>query len=59
MGIDNIHILIHEPQVHPQMNHAARQVQEIREARLIIEHREGQHTYGMMRRDCPLCVSGK
>lgn len=55
MGIHNIHIL-HET---VEMNHSARKLREIAEARRIVEHRAGQHPWGSKRRDCPLCVSGK
>lgn len=52
MGINNIHILIEEPS-------QAHKVQEYVEAKRILEHKAGKHPWGSMRRDCPLCVSGK
>lgn len=55
MGIINIHIL-NEP---VEMNHMARKAQEMQEIKRIAEHRRGEHPYGSMRRDCPLCVSAK
>lgn len=54
MGIVNIHIL-HEP----EMNTSARKAQEALQYRRIAEHRRGEHPWGEMRRDCPLCVTGR
>lgn len=54
MGINNVHILIEEPN-----DNQARKVQEHIEAKRILEHQAGRHPWGSMRRDCPLCVSGK
>jgi hypothetical protein len=54
MAIVNIHI-INEPVVSP----AIRQAQELTQAVLVKEHYQGKHPYGSMRRDCPLCQSGK
>jgi hypothetical protein len=55
VGIDDIHIL-NEPF---QPSDTARQTQEALEAYRIKEHHQGKHPWGSMRRDCPLCVSGK
>lgn len=54
MGIVNIHILT-EPD---DSNRLVRQAEELAALR-IAEHRRGEHPYGSMRRDCPLCQSGK
>lgn len=51
--IHNIQIVVHDkpsPEIQAQLAH---------EARLIDAHRRGEHPYGMMRRDCPLCQLGK
>ena len=53
MGIVNIHYLIDpEPNRHIQVQAARAQL-------LIEQHRRGEHPYGFMRRDCPLCQVGK
>lgn len=54
MGIINVHILIE-----PEMNQSARKMQEMLEAKRLAEHRRGEHPWGEMRRDCPLCVTGR
>jgi hypothetical protein len=53
MGIENIHIIIQ-----PDDGDAVRRRVQIAEAQiryLIQAHHRGEHTYGNMRRDCPLC----
>lgn len=54
--IGNINIL-YEP-VSVQIEQA-NQVQLAHEAQLVKAHRRGEHPYGSMRRDCPLCQLGK
>lgn len=54
MGIENIHILINQ-----ESDDWIRQAQAALEAQRIAEHRKGKHTFGNMRRDCPLCQAGK
>jgi hypothetical protein len=56
MGITNIHYLI-DPEPRNPMQEMLR-AQALYE-RLIIEHRQGKHPWGSMRRDCPLCQAGK
>lgn len=51
--IHNLHILIHDPVP------AAIQAQAELEAIRIAEHRRGEHPWGSMRRDCPLCQLNK
>lgn len=54
MGIRNIHIL--------SMDDTSRMIREAQaalEAKLCGEHRRGEHTWGNMRRECPLCQAGK
>lgn len=51
--IHNIHILI-DPQ--PDLQ---RQAQMAQEQLLINAHRRGEHPWGSMRRECPLCQLGK
>jgi len=51
--IHNLHILIHDP-VPPELQALAA----LQEAR-IAEHRRGEHPWGSMRRDCPLCQLNK
>lgn len=51
MGIDNIHILVQVDPPYP----TPEQVQVAREQLLIAAHQRGEHPYGSMRRDCPLC----
>jgi hypothetical protein len=54
MGIRNIQILtIHQKQ---NMIHQARIVLA---EKLSAEHRRGEHPWGSMRRECPLCQAGK
>lgn len=55
MGIGNVHILIH-PEIKTNPDH---KLEEYVAAKRVLEHRAGQHPYGSMRRDCPLCVSRK
>jgi len=50
MGIINIHIL-----QEPNPFDKARQDEAAYVAQLVKDHYQGKHTYGMMRRDCPLC----
>ena len=56
MGIENIHILI-TPDVAEQYSTVspAIQAQAAQQQALIYAHRRGEHPYGRMRRDCPLC----
>lgn len=51
--IHNINALIDEPVP------LAIQAQVAREQLLINAHRRGEHPWGSMRRDCPLCQLGK
>jgi DNA-binding helix-hairpin-helix protein with protein kinase domain len=53
MGIVNIHLL-HEPD-----DHAYRLALAARQELLIEAHRRGEHPWGRMRRDCPLCQNGR
>lgn len=55
MGINNIEVLIN-----PELT--INQTQRMQEALIqqrVAEHRAGLHTYGSMRRDCPLCQAYK
>lgn len=54
MGIRNIHILT-QPEVAMSIQRRSEALIQQRAA----EHRAGLHTYGNMRRDCPLCQRGK
>lgn len=56
MGILNIHYLFE-----PDTNYHNRyvQVQAALQQSLIEAHRRGEHPYGSMRRECPLCQTGK
>lgn len=56
MGIINIHILT-DPNDDLRFR-PDRQVEALQQA-LIEQHRRGMHTYGNMRRECPLCQAGK
>jgi hypothetical protein len=51
MGIDNIHILIEPDPIGDRIQ----QIQAAQMEELAAEHRRGQHPWGSMRRDCPLC----
>lgn len=51
--IHNLHILIN-----PEPNHQVRALEVLQKLR-IDEHRRGEHPWGEMRRDCPLCQLGK
>lgn len=53
--IHNIHILI-QPDV--DISPVVRAQEEL-QAILIEAHRRGEHPYGSMRRECPLCQLGK
>lgn len=53
--IHNIHILIN-PDATPN---PATQTQEALQAVLIASHRRGEHPWGSMRRECPLCQLNK
>lgn len=55
MGIDNIHILI-EADVN---TNSLIQAQSALEQMLVDAHRRGEHPWGSMRRDCPLCQLNK
>jgi hypothetical protein len=50
MAIVNIHHLTEKGVVN-----LAQRAQAALQEKLIYEHRRGQHTYGNMRRECPLC----
>lgn len=54
MGIVNIHILAQD-----ETSRMIRQANAALEEKLIAEHRRGEHTFGYMRRECPLCQAGK
>lgn len=54
MGIENIRVLI-DPVI-TKVN-TDQQVAEAHIQALVEAHRRGQHPYGSMRRDCPLCQS--
>lgn len=55
MGIQNIHILTDpDPPRETQV-----QVAHAHQKTLVNAHRRGEHTYGNMRRDCPLCQADK
>jgi len=51
--IHNIHLLINEPV------NLAIQAQAAREQLMIDAHRRGEHPWGSMRRECPLCQLDK
>jgi hypothetical protein len=51
MAIQNIHILINDPVSRTPLTVEQTAIIQLR----IAEHRNGLHTYGNMRRDCPLC----
>lgn len=54
MGIDNIHILFpHDI----NLNHQNQQIQALAalQQALVEEHRNGEHPWGSMIRECPLC----
>jgi hypothetical protein len=54
MGIRNIEVLaMDDTSLH------IRQVQAALQEQRIGEHNRGEHTWGNMRRDCPLCHAGK
>lgn len=50
MGIRNIHVLTEQG-----INRLALQAQAALQEKLMAEHRRGEHPYGSMRRECPLC----
>lgn len=58
MGIENLHILW-EPD--PVNDRHLRELQALEQHRLnlIEDHRRGEHPWGTMRRDCPLCQIGR
>lgn len=51
MGIENIHILI-SPDIEDRYS---TQIMATYQRELILAHRRGEHPYGSMRRECPLC----
>lgn len=55
MGITNIHILTGRDEPRARTDLILNHVVELR----IKEHQRGDHTWGNMRRDCPLCQEGK
>jgi hypothetical protein len=50
MGIRNIHIL-----TQPAQDNMQAQARIVLQEKLMAAHRRGEHTYGNMRRECPLC----
>lgn len=50
MGIVNIHML-----TEVRVVNMAQRAQAVLQEKLMTDHRKGQHTYGNMRRECPLC----
>lgn len=50
MGINNIHLLIE-----PDLEYRNQRAIEIHLRELAAAHKRGEHPYGFMRRDCPLC----
>lgn len=52
--INNIHFLFEED----SDSHLTQANQALVHA-LLLEHRAGEHTYGNMRRECPLCQQNK
>lgn len=50
MGIVNIHMLTEKGVVN-----MAQRAQAVLQEKLVDEHRREMHTYGNMRRECPLC----
>lgn len=58
MGIININYLYDEDWPRPGSS-LQLQAQALLEERLMLDHRQGKHPYGSMRRECPLCQAGK
>lgn len=56
MGITNIHILFDQDS---DGDRRARLAYEQLMKERIAEHRNGEHPWGSMRKDCPLCRLGK
>lgn len=54
MGIRNIHILSEQ-----RTDKLAFKAQAALREKMIQEHRQGKHTYGSMRRECPWCRASK
>lgn len=53
--IHNINILIHPDVTVDRPLHIRASLEEM----LVEAHRRGEHPYGEMRRDCPLCQMGR
>lgn len=54
MGIRNIHIL-----TQPRQDMMAANAKIVLEEKLMAAHRRGEHPFGSMRRECPLCQAGR
>ena len=52
--IHNIHMLIES-----DTTHLTTQIRAAQEQLLVDAHRRGEHPWGSMRRECPLCQLGK
>lgn len=52
MGIENLHILFEPEPRRP--NHQEQALAALQQA-LVEEHRRGEHPFGSMIRECPLC----
>jgi DNA-binding helix-hairpin-helix protein with protein kinase domain len=57
MGIVNIHYLF-EPDDNDRTVQSVH-IQAVLRQSLVEAHRRGEHPYGSMRRECPLCQLGK
>jgi hypothetical protein len=57
MGIRNVQFLIQLDD--DRSIRMAQQAKAVLEEKLMVAHRQGQHPYGEMRRECPLCQAGK
>lgn len=55
MGINNIHVLIEPDLEYRDQRMLELQVRAAREEELTRAHRRGEHPWGRMRRECPLC----
>lgn len=60
MGIRNIEFIhnVHIPS-ESERHRMALQAQAAHQEKLMQAHRRGEHPYGSMRRDCPLCQAAK
>lgn len=59
MGIRNIRFLFPQPITEAERHLLALQAQAALQSKLMEEHRRGQHPYGLMRRECPMCQTAK